>query len=291
MPISEIPCDMPPEYRRQVMAFLANIPTHTTVTNLINTFRDSHGNLVMGTPVVNRPWEWIENLGEPTADPKEEKERLQTPYLIKNSGSISLEHFNARITGDGIRQNLLNNGDELGPEAEHGHEVIEGCQRTFVDGLSENVFVRDWRESRLEPEISALEFSRGDLDTDHLMGIDPNAIHHLNRPSPTSSIISRSSTQATILSLRQQQQRSPSTTTSRTSTSHEVIDVDNLPAFISSSTIERESVKRKADVSMSDDEVEIIEGPHVSNRSQNGSVKRQKVDNALPATSTTRARK
>lgn len=251
--------------------------------------------MVIGSPVVNKPWEWIENLGEAAnLDPKEEKrereerERLKCHYLLKNSGSISLEHFNARLSGDGIKQSMLNEStDDSYPEYPEG--VVEGCVRTFDDGLSENLFIRDWRESRMEsePSLEVIGNLKAELDPEHLAGIDSNTIQGLNRASPTSSVISRSSTQATMSSLRQQQSPSQSSL-GRTSNSgmHEVIDVDSLPA---SSIAEKETTKRKASSTVSDDEIEIIEGPFTL-RSQSGSAKKHKATKAPPPP-TNRARK
>ncbi|KAF9567913.1 hypothetical protein CPC08DRAFT_813741 [Agrocybe pediades] len=284
--LGDIPQDMPPEYRRQILSLLANAPSDAVVTDLVSTHRDKQGKVVLGSPVVNKPWEWVENLGEtPIVDPKEEKkereekERLKCHYLVKNSGSISLEHFNARLSGDGVKQSMVNEPIDIS-ESEYAG-VVEGCIRTFGDGLSENIFIRDWRESRLESELSPN--LRGDLEPD---GIGPSTSQGMNGPSPTSSVISRSSTQTTVHSQRQQPSPSHSSLgLSSSSAMHEVIDVDSLPA---SATGEKGS-KRKASTTISDDEVEIIEGPFVV-RSQTGSAKKPKAAKAPPP-STSRARK
>ncbi|KAJ7251846.1 hypothetical protein B0H12DRAFT_1202710 [Mycena haematopus] len=132
--------------------------------------------LLYDAPVVNRPWEWIENLGEPTVlDAKEEdKERLN--HVVKNSGSLSLEAFGARMTGDGILQGQADD------------DRVQANIRTFQDGLSADaMFKRDWRETRMEPEVAALvDSSLGRVrgETSVLGGAGT---------SPASSVLSRSS--------------------------------------------------------------------------------------------------
>lgn len=284
-----LPTDMPPEHRIQLTTLLAHNQPHSLVMHLVNTHHDAQGDVVYGTPVVNKPWEWIENLGEPTiTDPKEEdkereeKRRLKVKYLIKNSGSISLEHFGARFTGEGLKHVILN--DEQAQQ--------EDCAKSFEDGMTQNIFIRDWRETRLESELprEAATRLRTELDSEAMLSVDPHNLQAL-RASPTPSIVSRSSTQATSSSLHQQQ--SPSQTSrsrnSNSTTVHEVIDVDNLSATGSSSLKGHESMKRKASTAaISDDEIEIIEGPVISRST--GSTKKQKAGKA-PVAGKTRPRK
>jgi mediator of RNA polymerase II transcription subunit 12 len=235
--------------------------------------------MVYGAPVVNKPWEWIENLGEPSAvDPKEEerereeKKRLRLRYLVKNSGSISLDTFGARITGDGVKQDMLNEGGQM-----------EGCLRPFDDGMSENVFIRDWRETRwdTEPLSEATIRLRSEYESEALAGSESSKAHTL-RASPSSSVISHSSTQATGQS---RQQPSPS---QAVRSRPEVIDVDVVQ--VSSTSVKgKETMKRKASaVTISDDEIEIIEGPVIAHT--NASTKKQKAGK-VPAAGKSRGRK
>ena len=271
-PATDIPTDIPPDHRKQILSLLAHLPPASAVTNLVNTHRDSQGTMVYGTPVVNKPWEWIENLGEPSAvEPKEEdrgRESLHLRYLVKNSGSISLDAFGARITGDGVKQDMLNEGGQM-----------EGSLRPFEDGMSENMFVRDWRETRwdTEPLSAATICLRSEYETDALAGSESSRAHTL-RASPSSSVISRSSTQATGLS---RQQPSPA---QAVHSRPEVIDVDVMQ--VSSTSVKgKETMKRKASaVTISDDEIEIIEGPVVAR------TKKQKAGKA-PAVGKSRGRK
>lgn len=242
------------------------------MTNLVNTHRDSQGNMVYGAPVVNQPWEWTENLGEPSAvDPKEEregKERLHSRYLVKNSGSISLDFFGARITGDGVKQDMLNEGAQM-----------EGCLRAFEDGMSENVFSRDWRETRRDTESlseATIRF-RSEYESEALAGSESSKAHTL-RASPSSSAVSHSSAQASGPS---RQQSSPS---QAVRSRPEVIDVDVVQ--VSSTSVKgKETMKRKAStVTISDDEIEIIEGPVIAR------TKKQKAGKA-PAAAKSRGRK
>lgn len=253
------------------------------VTDLVNAHHDAHGNTVYGLPVINKPWEWTEHIGEPSLDLKEEdrdreeKDRYNLKNLVKNSGSISLDHFAARLTGDVIKEDMLNVGEGQ----------MEGCLRSFEDGMSESLFARDWRETRRGPQSTSETFghSRAEYDVEMLLPSDTGKMQQGSRASPASSTVSRSSTQGTGSSLRQKQ--SPSQTIhSRASTVHEVIDVDSM-ATGSSSAKGKDSMKRKT-APVSDDEIEIIEGPVASRSGQ--TAKKQKAAKA-PAATKTRARK
>lgn len=256
----DLPPDLPSEYRRQIFSLLPILPASDTVSDLVTSHKDQQGNIVYGNAVANRPWEWIENLGEPSVlDPKEEekereeKERLKVKHLVKNSGSLSLDNFGARLTGDGIVRNYDAGWDSR----------TEGNIRTFEDGLSgDTVFIRDWRESRidLEPDDSPRSGTgfKPDPVQDHeanpLDVIIPKAERRPTpRGSPASSVVSRTSARGSTSSVRQSPSQGPLNRLS-SSTISEVIDVDNVV------TSGKESGKRKAAV-ISDDEVEIMDGP------------------------------
>ncbi|KAF8160920.1 hypothetical protein B0H34DRAFT_795767 [Crassisporium funariophilum] len=282
---TDLPAELPVEYHNQLATLLSQTPSDSVVTDLVSTHHDTQGNLVYGPVVTNRPWEWIENLGEPSVlDPKEEdrdreeKGRLKVKHLVKNSGSLSLDHFGARSTGDSVKSDPAMDVDPR----------TASSVRSFEDGFSENVFKRDWRETRLEwetePSPETVFRLRGELDLDALLPSDSASVGQGLRTSPASSIISRGSTQGTASSLRHQ---SPSQTihSKATNSAIEVIDVDNMPT--SSTSTRKESTKRKAASGAdSDDEIEIIEGP-VTIRPP--SSKKPKIDK--PTAAKTRARK
>ncbi|PPQ98440.1 hypothetical protein CVT24_004119 [Panaeolus cyanescens] len=260
-----IAADIPPEYQKQLRALLVQLPVKSAVTNLVNAHRDSEGNVVYGPSVVNKPWEWTENLGEPSnpegkEDEKQKnvRERFNARYVVKNSGSISLDNFGAKLTGDSVQD--LDWEDE-------------GWKRSFEDGLTESIFIRDWRETRvqrepeIEPDVLSIE---GDGDAGH----DGGVVRPMRSVS-SSSTISRSS--AGTATSRQQR---PSPAHTRTSM-QEFIDVDSISTTTTSSSVKaRDASKRKASVAeMSDDEVEIVEGPVTIT---SGAGKRQKGGKAPP---------
>lgn len=254
--LSDIPLELPPHYRAQMRSLLTQLTPSSSVKDLANSHRDSAGHLVYDSPVVNRPWEWIENLGEPSIldgkdeeREREETERLKARYTVKNSGSLSLETFGARMTGDGII-----------PASKESRK--EGDIRSFEDGLSaESLFKRDWRETRME--VDALRgVGRTKTETDHHE--DPVVSSYFPQPrterrltpraSPASSVLSRSSAHGSGNSLR----RSPGhSALSRMSTST-VGEVDGDSTTTASSS--KRTSKRKAAVS-SDDEIVVIDGP------------------------------
>jgi len=277
--VTDLPVELPFEYRNQISTLLGRCPPNSVVKNLVNTHHDAQGNEVIGFFVTNRPWEWVENLGEPsTLDAREDEREKERKYLVKNSGSISLDHFGARLTGDGVKHDMATGIDSR----------TASSIRSFEDGCSEILFNRDWREMRLEwdyePSPETLFRLRGELDHDAPVLSDNLNTVQGQRISPPSSVVSRGSTQGTMSSSMRQQ--SPSHTThsrATNSTVHEIIDVDSVPTTSS----RKGSVKRKTVATVSDDEIEIIEGPVVTRVAT--SSKRQK-SVKLPA-GKTKARK
>ncbi len=260
-PVSELPTDLPLEYRKQIFSLLSILLTSNPTSNLVNSHLDSAGTLVFDHPVINRPWEWIENLGEPSAvdgtatkdedRDREEKARLKTRYLLKNSGSLSLEFFGAKMTGDGIVENIARDCDV---QAEN--------IRTFEDGLStEGILVRDWRESRInvEQELSPTSGSGGrmiqsiggasgsgdgDLESGSTSGHTKSERRSTSmRASPASSIVSRSSAKGSIASLK------PSPI------ARSMLDGADMEVGTS------RSVTTKRKMEDADDEIEIVEEP------------------------------
>lgn len=258
-PVSELPTDLPLEYRRQILSLLSFLSTNSA-SNLVNSHLDSAGTLVFDHPVVNRPWEWIENLGEPSSvdgattkdedRDRDEKVRLKTRYLVKNSGSLSLELFGAKMTGDGVVEKTAR---EYDIQAEN--------IRAFEDGLStEGILVRDWRESRIDVEqepsptsgsgertiqsvVNASGNGDGDLESGSTSGRTKSEQRSTSmRASPASSVVSQSSAKGSIASLKQ----SP-------------IAKSRLDqADIGVGTSQSVTTKRKMENA---DETEIIEGP------------------------------
>lgn len=248
--VTDLPAELPLEYRNQISTLLAQCPPNSVVTNLVNTHHDAQGNEILGSSVTNRPWEWIENLGEPSVlDFKEDergKNRFNPKYLVKNSGSISLDHFGARLTGDGIKHDMATTDSVDSRTA--------SSIRSFEDGCSEHLFIRDWRESRLEwdiePSTETLFGLKGELDHDASGISDGLTTVQGQRTSPPSSGTASSSSSSST-----RQQQSPSHTAD--SIEIEIIDVDSVPT----TSLRKESLKRKVTASESDDEIEIIEGP------------------------------
>ena len=285
---NDLPAELPYEYRNQLSTLLAQCPPNSVVTNLVNTHYDAQGNEIFGSSVTNRPWEWIENLGESSVldvkeDEREKGRGIGSKYLpvIKNSGSISLDHFGARLTGDAIKHDMAT--------ADSVDSRTASSIRSFEDGCSEHLFIRDWRESRLEWDIETstetMFHLKGELDPD-ASGISDSLTTTAQgqKTSPTSSVVSVT---ASSSSMRQQ---SPShTIQSRTSNSTvheiEIIDVDSVP----NTSLRKESLKRKAVAGDSDDEVEIIEGPVVTRVAT--SSKRQKIVKDPAVAGKTKAKK
>lgn len=274
IPPSELPTDMPSEHRAQLRSLLPYMPPNTTISNLVTAHRDSSGHLVLGAQVLNRPWEWIENLGDyPIPDTKHDQDddgEAKARYPIRNSASLSLDLFNARATGDGIVTSTIVDDPR-----------IEANIRIFEDGLSaESVFKRDWRETRteLDDDIIVGGGANRAEEVDGLGGLpsfprtaDQRSTSRSRRTSPASSIRSHKSGSANPPSSGCSSPLQPPPLprlTNSGSSEPLVVDAD-VPTSVSqiatTSTVTNpaSSTRRvsKRKLTISDDEVEIIEGP------------------------------
>ncbi|KAG8221691.1 hypothetical protein J3R82DRAFT_1977 [Butyriboletus roseoflavus] len=249
----ELQTDLPSEYYRQLCTLLPHLPPNGVVMNLVHAHRDASGHLVCGAPVQNRPWEWVENLGEPAVEEDAHRWR-EGPF--KNASSLSLELFEVCRTGEHIpRTNPLRDDDH-----EDNYMRLEGDVRSFEGGLSaESIYRRDWRETRLEAyrdgqaDGGVSLTGKGDgLDEVGLLPVFPAQNRSgstgagSRRASPASSVKSRGSAHGTVSSVRQ----SPGSTNKTTAS-----DVTE-----EGSTSMRSGARHKRKAN-SDDEVEIVEGP------------------------------
>lgn len=274
--LADIPSDAPAEYRKQISTLLREPPADSVVTNLVNSHRDSTGSTIFDQPVTNKPWEWIENLGEPSSDPngeqreREERIRDRVSHLAKNTSSVSLEHFGARHTGDTVKVDMTS---EIYAE-------MESCTRGFEDGLSESVFTRDWRETRLEweEELSPDMLARVKSEMNTEVLVAEGADKAVRGDSPASSVVSRLSTS------NQKSHQSPAQSRQTNVIALRIIDLDSIPeegiTFKSG-----QPGKRKAAAALSDEEIELIEGPvQVVPGATTSTVKKQKANKTAAAT-------
>ncbi|RDX50110.1 hypothetical protein OH76DRAFT_1402976 [Lentinus brumalis] len=269
--LSDLPSDMPPEYKTRMRTLLPYVALNPAVEDLVYTTRDISGAIISTVPVQNRPWEWTEYLGEnPAGEPARGDDRSPDgrPH-VKNSAALSLELFEARVTGDRIIPPIVPAGPGLGSGIGTDDMMAEENLRSFQDDVyAEGAFSRDWRETRIRLEDASARAKAEQEDsvpplpalTGHSHVLGAGATEHnrtsSRRPSPASSV--RSAGTAPLGSVRQ----SPAHPLSRlsVSTAGEVIDVDALDGGTSGSGTTK---KRKA-MSMiveEDDEVEFVEGP------------------------------
>ncbi|TFK25548.1 hypothetical protein FA15DRAFT_693754 [Coprinopsis marcescibilis] len=241
---SSLSPDLPAEYRRQILTLITRHPTISTVSNLATAYRDSQGALIHTGPVANRPWEWVENLGEPTLDFKEEDEgrtRFRNKDSVKNSGSLPLELFGARLTSDSIVNNLSES------------HAMDNNLRIFEDGLSsESMFARDWRESRCSVNRDDIgDLLRAKFEGSqgvHSMNTDIMKLEYTSRGSPASSgSVSRSSARLSGSSRRQ----SPSQASRMsTSTMSDSMDVDAIASAMNKGGISKRKVDEEDEFEM-----------------------------------------
>lgn len=227
---------MPLELKHQFRTLLPYVAINPAVRNLFYTSRQPDGTLVYHGPVQNRPWEWTEYLGD------------DNPDEFRNSGSLPLELFDAKLTGD----RLL----DTSGLSERAESFLRSLRN---DAVSENVFERDWREGRVPLQSSSPpEYGSrlGVNEEDEDAGSKVQRGQQNSRgASPASSIPSRMSVSSF---------RSPSVSSqlSRRAGSADVIEVDSLPSTSSTRT-----QKRKATLEIDEDdgdEIQIIDNPDPS---------------------------
>lgn len=219
---------MPLELKHQFRTLLPYVEINPAVRNLFYTSRQpADETLIYHGPVQNRPWEWTEYLGD------------DNPDEFRNSGSLSLELFDTKLTGD-----HLFNSKGLSERAESSLLSLRN------DVVYENIFERDWREGRVPFQSGALPEYGSRLGGNDEEGED--AVSKVRGSqlgsrgaSPTSSIRSRISVAPF---------RSPSVST-------DVFEADSLP-----STSSTRAQKRKASNEIDEDhddgeEVQIVDKP------------------------------
>jgi len=235
--LSQLPPDMPLELKHQFRTLLPYVAVNPAVRSLFYTSRQPDGTLVYHGPVQNRPWEWTEYLGD------------DNPDEFRNSGSLPLELFDAKLTGD----NLLDSGGL----SERAGSFLRSLRN---DVVSENVFERDWREGRVPlqtgspPEYGSRLGANDEEDEDANSKVQRGQ-QNSRGASPASSILSRISAASF---------RSPSVSSqlSRRAGSTDVIEVDSL-----ASTSSTRTQKRKATQEIDEDdgdEIQIIDNPDPS---------------------------
>ena len=224
---------MPSELKDQFRTLLPYVATNPAVRNLFYTSRQADGTLVYHGPVQNRPWEWTEYLGD------------DNPDEFRNSGSLNLELFDAKLTGD----HLLDLKG-LSSTASGSFLSLRG------DAVHESVFERDWREGRVPlqagtpPEYGSRLGGNDDEDDDGSSRVQRGQLTSRGA-SPASSVRSRISAASF---------RSPSVSSqlSRRAGSADVMEVDSLPSTSSTRTQKRKA-SNDIDQDGDKDEIQVID--------------------------------
>ena len=120
------------------------------VEDLAYATRDASGQLQHIAPVQIKPWEWLENLGDPPLlDAKdiqkeaEEKERRGSRYFVRNNTSIPLESFATHALGEGVRRLGLGSAESVSTKDEQLRGLFED------DLAAESIYEREWKDSRV----------------------------------------------------------------------------------------------------------------------------------------------
>jgi mediator of RNA polymerase II transcription subunit 12 len=227
---------MPLELKHQFRTLLPYVAVNPAVKNLFYPSRQADGTLTYHGPVQNRPWEWTEYLGD------------DNPDEFRNSGSLNLELFDTKLTGD----HLL----DVKGLSERAKSSLQSLRN---DVVYENIFERDWREGRVPtqagtPPECGSRLGVNDEDEDGSSKMQRGQLNSRGT-SPASSVRSRISAASF---------RSPSVSSqpSRRAGSTDVIEVDSIPSTSSTRT-----QKRKASGEVGEDEngdkgeVQVVDNP------------------------------
>ncbi|KAI0688045.1 hypothetical protein BC835DRAFT_1419486 [Cytidiella melzeri] len=261
--LQQLPPDMPTFYRSRIRTLLPFVSPNASVADLAYVSKD---NSIVPTPVQNRPWEWVEYLGERSVH--DSKEETASDDAMKNSTSLSLELFGTRIVGKRLEYLIA---DDTANTKDGGQRVQNTLSMLHETSFTESIFKRDWRESRFSASYAPHETAHSELED--VLGALPTftATDHRSSSSrmasPVSSIKSRSSVQPPGLFMThqspahlQQQQMSMSG-----STVSDAIDVDSLSIEVANSNASSSQLqggtKRKATEDLTDDDIEIVQGP------------------------------
>ena len=231
--LSQLPPDMPLELKHQFRALLPYVEINPAVRNLFYTSRQPDETLIYHGPVQNRPWEWTEYLGDDNLDE------------FRNSGSLSLELFDAMLTGDNFF-----NSKGLSRRAESSLLSLRN------DVVYQNIFERDWREGHVPLQAGTPPEYGSRLGCNDEEGEDESSKARVGQlgsrgASPASSVRSRISAASF---------RSPSVSSqlSRRAGSTDVMEVDSLPSTCSTRTQKR---KASDEIDEEENEVPIIDKP------------------------------
>jgi mediator of RNA polymerase II transcription subunit 12 len=133
---SLLPYFMPSSFKELIQTFFRHSINTQTMVNPIDDV----------PPAQLRPWEWLDYLGDQPLDPKEqmkefeERRRNRTKQIIRNNASLSLELFDAQVTGESVRNANGQDGDP----------------RTwmFEDSLAaESIYERSWRSGHVSSSV------------------------------------------------------------------------------------------------------------------------------------------
>jgi mediator of RNA polymerase II transcription subunit 12, fungi type len=275
---------MPPEYRMRLRALIPYLEPNLAVADLAyaSTSEDASGaSETSYIPVQNKPWEWTENLGELSgAETTKESNASGQQSAVRNAASLSLDLFNARVIGK--RAHLSEDTVE--------DPRIDGALRMFQDDLlTESVFRRDFRETRVDPSVIDAKITIARNSHDHVDSVSnvtavggSGSEHHPSSRvgSPSGSVRSRGSMQPPSISSGSGSRRSSPATTHGSVSQHvhsalnklagssagEPIDVDMLDT--NAATLVSGTKRKGLDVEDGDDDIQIVEDPVVASQVQ-----------------------
>jgi mediator of RNA polymerase II transcription subunit 12, fungi type len=246
--LKQLPVDMPSSYRVRIRTLLPFVAPNASVADLAYISKDGSMSPI---PVQNRPWEWIEYLGERSAH--EAKDDDTPDGVLKNAASLSLDLFDTHALA---RRPATIAGENAVVKVgrQNAQRALSMLEETM---FTESVFKRDWRESRTFASSLSQDASEVQPEAEDEIGPLPNFTATDRRSnssrmaSPVSSVRSRASVQPMIPSVIYQSPAHPQQQriSMSGSSASDAIDVDSLNFDVShpaSSLPMQGSNKRKA---------------------------------------------
>ncbi|KAI0093156.1 hypothetical protein BDY19DRAFT_989824 [Irpex rosettiformis] len=268
--LQQLPPDIPPSYRSCIRTLLPFVSLNATVADLAYIVKDNDSTSMS---VPNRPWEWMEYLGDRAIH--EAKDEKTTDGTIKNTTSLSLELFDTHSLGKCSIDTTADAASSITLDRQRVRGTLSELQET---SFTESVFQRDWRESRMFMASPFQDPGPSHPEAEDEVGPLPSLTATERRSSssrmgsPVSSVRSRGSVQPPGPSLLHHSPLQLLSTSG--STASDAIDVDSLNVDTSNSLPStsqfQNSNKRKASEDAGDDDVQIMQGPSTSHKRLKG---------------------
>ena len=151
--VTDLPSQLPFHFRLRLQFILPYHPRYPSTAGLYYAKRTANDRLILTTPVIPKPWEWIEYTGASSAPTDNPSDGHAYPPgggrsmaasdveagLVRNTAALSLEHFGAVSTGERVYGEAERSSNRIHAELRNSSDHFHG----------ETIYERHWRGSRL----------------------------------------------------------------------------------------------------------------------------------------------